>query len=60
MGIDQTRRVRGKEGRTVKQITKYHYGVGTRKKKIAKINDGVTGDGCKKQITDIYKVGSVI
>ncbi|KAM0812828.1 putative DUF2235 domain-containing protein [Seiridium cardinale] len=44
-----------KDGRPVKQIDKYFHGIGVGRFAIAKLNDGISGEGCDKQIQDVYK-----
>lgn len=38
------------------QVVKYFYGVGVGVPLLAKLNDGISGDGCEAQIQEVYKV----
>jgi hypothetical protein len=40
-------------------VANYYHGIGVNKKPLDKFNDGITGEGCKKLIQEVYLVRNV-
>ncbi|KAH7060920.1 hypothetical protein B0J12DRAFT_650686 [Macrophomina phaseolina] len=43
------------EGRKVEQVAEYFHGIGVKKKSLDKFNDGISGEGCKELIEQVYQ-----